>query len=282
MPNVCDTGCAASNPGGTRRLVALPASLPEPRQVHGRAQPEETVLLSPCDLERRHEARLRFLRSAAAVEERARVDAVDLGVGPACVLTLSPHQTESHDAEGVAVAADPPEPLREHHQETGRPDPDGDLRQLGEGVLHLGDASLEVARVGACPPPRKETCPLLRTGEAERCGELHELISERQRSLGLAALEVVNRDVQQHACQLRPLASPRCQRACAGVRRLAVGTGEAAGRTERRGDGHLQPELQVVSLAIVGERGEQHERAAPVRDRLLVRRPRSTLGARSG
>ena len=48
---------------------------------------------------------------------------------------------------------------------------------------------------------------------------------------------------------------------------------EAAGRTERRRDGHLQPHLLLVPLAILGQRGEQRERASQVPDRLLVGRP---------
>ena len=122
---------------------------------------------------------------------------VELGVAPVRTLTFSSHQTEGDDCEGVVVAADPPEPFGEQHEESGCADPDRDLCQLGQRVLHLGDSRFEVARVSACTAAEKSA----RTGEhgeAERLGEIHELFAERQCSIGLAALDMVNRDVREH------------------------------------------------------------------------------------
>ena len=167
------------------------------------------VLLPPRDVERLRETRFRLFVRTAAVEQRARVHPVQLGVAPVRALTLGAHQTQGGDGEGVVVAADPPQPFCEQHEEAGRSDPDGDLRQLAERVLHLGDSGLEVARVGASAPAEKPS-GALEHGKAERCRELHQLLREGQRPVGLAALDVVDRDVQQDVSEReRMVEAPR-------------------------------------------------------------------------
>ena len=188
MNDAC-SGSSSARRGGTDR------ALPEPREIHRRAQREQMVLLPSRDLEGLREALLRLFVRTAAVEQRARVHAVQLGVAPVRALTLRAHQAQGGDGESV-VGGDPPQPLGEQHEEPGRSDPDGDLRQLA-GACSISAIPASGSPASARAHPEKPS-GALEHGKPERCRALHQLVRERQRPVGLAALDVVDRDVQQH------------------------------------------------------------------------------------
>ena len=107
---------------------------------------------------------------------------------------------ESERLQRLVVASDLAQPLGEQTEKLRCREPAGDLRQLDDGLPHLGEAHIAVVRLDACPAAQERSHrPVKR--KAELAGERDDFIDAFSRPRQVAASEMREAGEEQRLCE---------------------------------------------------------------------------------